>query len=128
MDKEIIETRTARIWYGEDGIIRYEVLPDAEVTLEDTIEYITIQSNLTKAKKVLNLTDIRNVKSITRKGRQYLIGEETVKLTKACALIIESPVSRIIGNFMLGLNKPDYPVKLFTIEDEAIIWLKGFVK
>jgi len=128
MEKEVIETRTAKIWFGEHGIIRYTILPKAEVTLDDTREYVRIQSKLTKTKKILNLTDIRKVKSIEREAREFLMGEEAVKITRACALIVGSSVSRVIGNFMLGLNKPAYPVKLFTSEDEAIEWLNGFIE
>ncbi|MDH5682649.1 MAG: hypothetical protein OEZ36_13750 [Spirochaetota bacterium] len=34
-----------------------------------------------------------------------------------------SPISRVIGNFFLGLNRPLFPVKLFTEKNEASKWL-----
>lgn len=126
MKNEVIETRTAEIWLDQDGIIHYKVLPGVEVTIDDTREYVKIQSGLTKNKKVLNLTDLREVKSITREARVYLSGEEAVRITAACALVIGSPVSKVIGNFFLGINKPHYPIKIFTIEEKAAEWLKGF--
>jgi hypothetical protein len=48
--------------------------------------------------------------------------------TLATALIVDSPVGRIIGNFFIGMNKPGIPVKIFDSEDKAIQWLRGFIK
>jgi hypothetical protein len=127
MRNETIETKTARIRLV-NGIIHYQVVPEAEVTIEDTREYVEIQAKLTGGKKIPNLTDLRDVKSITREARAYLSGEEAVSLTSACALIIGSPVSKIIGNFFLGLNKPAYPTRLFISEENAFEWLKGFIE
>ena len=126
MKNEVIETRTAEIWLDQDGIIHYKVLPGVEVTIDDTREYVKIQCGLTKNKKVLNLTDLREVKSITHEAREYLSGEEVERITAACALLIGSPVSKVIGNFFLGINKPPYPIKIFTTEEKAAEWLKGF--
>ena len=41
---------------------------------------------------------------------------------------LRSPLTRAIGNFFLGLNKPLMPTRLFTSEEEALAWLKTFVK
>jgi hypothetical protein len=46
----------------------------------------------------------------------------------AAALLIGSPLTRAIGNFFMGLNKPLIPTRLFTSETEALAWLKGFVR
>jgi hypothetical protein len=41
----------------------------------------------------------------------------------AFAILIDSSVSRVVGNFFLGINKPAVPTKLFTNEKEAVKWL-----
>jgi hypothetical protein len=38
-----------------------------------------------------------------------------------------NPVSRIIGNFYMGINKTAMPVKMFSNEKEAMAWLKTFL-
>ena len=50
------------------------------------------------------------------------------KLFLAQAIIVDSPVSRLIGSFFLGLNKPPFPTKLFTSEADAVEWLKGYLQ
>lgn len=43
------------------------------------------------------------------------------------AVIVKSPLSRVIGNFLMGLNKPEIPARLFDNEQEAIHWLKNYL-
>ncbi len=38
-----------------------------------------------------------------------------------------APLSRAIGNIFMGLNKPDFPLRLFTSDAEALAWLTGFL-
>ena len=45
---------------------------------------------------------------------------------RATALLTSSPVSKTIGNFFMGLNKPLSPTRLFTNSDKAIQWLHTF--
>lgn len=37
-------------------------------------------------------------------------------------------MSRVLGSFFIGLNKPTMPVKLFTSEKEALNWQQTFIK
>lgn len=127
----MIETRTAKLWLGENGIIYQKILPQAKITFEDVKENIEISKKLggkNRSKKLLFLTDGRQVKSIDRKARHYSSSNEVMEYTLALAVIIGSALSRMIGNLFIGINKPSYPLKLFTSEDKAIEWLKGFIE
>jgi hypothetical protein len=66
--------------------------------------------------------------AMDREARLFFAGEETAKVESAAALIIDSLLSRAIGNFFMGLNKPIIPTRLFTSEAEALAWLKGLVR
>jgi len=61
-----------------------------------------------------------------KESRRFHAGEMPEQYAKAVALIEKSPVSKVIGNFFLGINKPPFPTKLFTKKHEAIHWLKKF--
>lgn len=128
MSIEKIKTRTADIWLGEDGIIRVISLPSVEVTLEDIKEINGHLAILSMGKKIPIFDDIRGVKSITREARLFTSSAEAVQVGRAVALLIGSPVSKVIGNFFLGINKTPYPTRLFTSEVEAVKWLKGFIE
>ena len=51
------------------------------------------------------------------------MAKEGAECITASALLVESALSRMIGNIFLTINKPDVPVKLFTNEQEAKKWL-----
>jgi hypothetical protein len=119
-------TRTVRIWLGDDGIIRMVDLPGTEEALEDAVENVKTVWNVSEGKKRPVLIDIRGLKSITREARQYYASGETARFGRAIGLVIGSPMTRVIGNFFFQLNRPALPLKLFTSEEKALEWLKGF--
>jgi hypothetical protein len=119
-----IEINTFFTWMGEDGICRTVTKPMAEIDLEDAIENTIVVTGLYAGKKFPLLVDSRNIKSMTREARQHFStnGRET-KLT-SFAILVKSPLSKVIGNFFMGLNKPQVPARLFDNESDAIDWLK----
>jgi hypothetical protein len=128
MKDEMIETRTQKIWLGEDGILYTKVLPGAELTLVEAQRITEAEFKLAGGQKRPMLVDIRQVKSITREAREHFAGESVRRFVSAVALCIQSPLSQVIGNFFMGYNKPLFPTKLFTSEGEAIDWLRGFME
>jgi hypothetical protein len=127
MEIKKITTRTQTQWL-EDGIVYSQSNPGAEHTLADAIENIQAGSLLSEGKKRPTLIDLRNVKSINKEARTYYSGEEAAKIDLAVAILIDNAISKIIGNFFLGLNKTLFPTRLFTKEKEAIEWLKTFIE
>lgn len=73
------------------------------------------------------LVDSRNINSITKEARDHFAMRGRSPGVTAIAILIASPVSRLIGNFYMGLNKPVVPTKLFTEEDKAMRWLGKFL-
>ena len=123
---EEITTKHGTIWL-EDGILHTSANPNVEHTLMDAKRDLMVFRNLALGVKRPLLSDISNVKSVSREAREFFAGEETGKIISAIGLIIKSPISRVIGNFYLSVNRPSFPVKLFTSEEEAIRWLKPFI-
>lgn len=69
------------------------------------------------------LVDIDRTRGLDRESRQIF---QNAGGFRAIALLVSSPVSRVIANLFIGLNKPATPIRLFTAEDDAIEWLKSF--
>ena len=118
------ELRTYYTWMGEDGIARTAVKKGAEIVLSDAMENSVAVNELKGPEQFVLIVDTREIKSITKEARDYfsLNGRESRVI--AFAILIGSPLSAIIGNFFMGLNKPRVPVKLFTNEESAIKWCK----
>jgi len=120
-------TNVARVWLGDDGIVRIIHNVDAVVKLEDAQEvmaaYMEIRSGLSRPL----LVDTSSMKVLARDARQYYAGEEAAKVATAAAIIVGTPVSRVLGSFYLGLSHPKIPSRLFTSDREALVWLKDFL-
>lgn len=116
-------------WMGEDGIVRTKVKAHAEVTLKEAQENSDVVNSYFRQskKKYPLLIDSRQIKSISKEARDHFSIQNRETGITSFAVLIDSPLSRIIGNFFMGLNKPSVPAKLFTNEEEAIAWLKQFL-
>ncbi len=114
-------------WMGDDGIVRTKVKPLAEVSLKESIENSRAVNSFKTEKKYPLLIDSRNIKSITKEARDYFSIRNRETRINSFAVIINSPLSRVIGNFFMGLNKPSVPAKLFNNEADAINWLKQYL-
>jgi hypothetical protein len=127
MEREEI-VRVARLWLGEDGIVRIIHVSGAEVTLEDARETMAAYLKLNQGKRCPLFVDTKTMKSMSRETRKYYAGEEAAKVASAAAIIVGTPVSRVLGNFYLGLSNPHLPSRLFSSEEEALEWLKGYLE
>ena len=122
---ETRKTRTCEFVY--DGVVIGRFLPGAVVTVDDAIENIAVTAELTQGRRVPVLVDLRHARSQSAQAREYLAGPEANKVSNAVALLIGSPISRALGNFYLGFNRPNVPTRLFTDENEARQWLTSFL-
>ena len=125
-DDSVVHTRTAVVWIEEDRFIRSAVREGAEETLDDAKEFAGAVKKLNRGRALPLLIDMRGLKSIVRDARVYYRAGEFSREISACALLIDSPLTRIIAAFLLGMNKPSYPLKSFRSVDEALAWLEGF--
>jgi len=81
-----------------------------------------------QGKRLPAFIDSKKLKSISRDARHYLASDEAEAHVKALALIVGTPVSKVFGNCFLGIRKHKVPTRLFTSDDAALAWLKGFVE
>lgn len=128
-EKEIFETKVAKVWLGDDGISRVIFLPKGGVTLDEAKEIISIRSKLIlEGTKNPVLVDESKNFSITRDARDHFSSMEATEITSALAFLVESKVTRLLVNFFIRINKSTYETKVFTSESKAIKWLKEFLK
>lgn len=108
----------------EDGIVQIECRPQTIMDIaEARLSTRRVQELIGKEPKPL-LCDLTNVVKMSRECRNHFAGREHAQVFSRCALIINNPISKIIGNFFLGANKPLRPTRLFTNIDDGIKWLK----
>lgn len=116
-------TRSSRIVFGEDGIVRITVHPGTEMSLADAQENLRLVSSAFDGRPVPVLVDISKIRSLAPEARRHFEGPESTRVHRALALLVGSPVARVIGNFFLSAVRGRVPTRLFTAEADAIAWL-----
>ncbi len=114
-------------WMGEDGICRTKIKPGACVTLKEAAENTDAVTSFYKDKRFPLLIDSRGIKSMDREARNQFSTNNRETRINSFAVVVKSPLSRVIGNFFMGLNKPQVPAKLFDNEVKALEWLRTFL-
>jgi hypothetical protein len=127
MESKIIESRVFQT-YIKDNICRTTVKLNASIEIADAKENTKIIGELSKGNIYPILVDLRKINTISKEARDYFSMHNRSAGVTAIAMLIKSPVSSIIGNFFLGLNKPTVSTQLFTSEDKAIKWLQQFIR
>ena len=122
----VIETRVYYTWMGADGIARTQVKPGSEVVLADALENSKAVNDLAGPSTYPLMIDARQITSITKEARDYFSMRGRESRVIALAIVIDSPLSRIIGNFFMGLNKPRVPTRLFGDTESAAEWCLNF--
>jgi uncharacterized protein YlzI (FlbEa/FlbD family) len=123
---KLTEQKTEKINFllRDDNIMHIECAPNTIMTLLEGMESTRIVGEIVNRVPQPMLCDLTNVIKMTQECRNHFAGPQHAAIFTKCALIVTSPIAKIIGNFFLGANKPIKPTRLFTNKDEAIKWLK----
>lgn len=119
-----MRTRTCALWL--DRFVYGRFHDGAEVTGDDARENLRATSALVQGRPTPVIVDLRPIRSQTAEARAAFAGPEATRVTRACALVIESPLSRVLGNFYLGFNRPASPTRLFNSVADAEAWVSTF--
>lgn len=126
MENEI-RTKQALIWKDEENIVHVKYEKGSKLGLSDAESVYFGIANLSKGLQVkLVIADITGIKSFNKGFRDYYDDKRLSSLAEAVATIVGSPLSKTLGNLYLKLNKPIFPIQLFTHESEAINWLQNY--
>jgi hypothetical protein len=118
------EAAKIKFTLGPDMILRTECLPNTIMDLDDALESTRISWEMVNHVERPLLCDLTYVIKMSQECRRHFSGADHAKTFNKCALIVTSPISKLIGNFFLGLNRPIKPTRLFNSKEEGLKWLK----
>jgi hypothetical protein len=124
--KNAIEITHYFTWMGADGIARTKIKPGSSITITHARENSLAVNSLPGPKFPL-LIDSRDIRSMTKEAREFFSTNGRETKINSMAVVINSPISRVIGNFFLGINKPPVPTRLFDNPEDAANWLKQYL-
>ncbi|MGQ0506542.1 MAG: DUF7793 family protein [Myxococcaceae bacterium] len=126
---EPLMTQTCGFELDPRGFIRAALVMDAEIELAHAKENVAALAQLSNGRRMPVLVDSRGIRSETRDAREHLVSEEAEKVTAAVALLVGSPVSRMLGSFFLQQHLNErIPTRMFTDEVQALAWLLTFAE
>jgi hypothetical protein len=124
----MIETRVFYTSLEMEGYILTRVKPGSEIQLQDAKDNTAAVIKISDGIIYPLLVDLREIKSISKEARDHFSMRGRKPNVSAVAMLVKSPVSRIIGNFFIGFAKPVVPTRIFSMEKSAIDWVKNQVQ
>jgi hypothetical protein len=121
-------TNTYEKFWVEDEILIGEFFKGLTLDVDGAKICVKDRITFSKGKNYPFLVDTRGLVHITKEARDYLGSTDGSEGVIASAILIGSPVTRIIGNFFMSINKPIIPVRLFNEREDAKKWLSQFIK
>ena len=117
----MIDLSVADVWLNEDGVIWMRFKPCESHTPEDPIAVLKAHNDLAGDEEAPVISDIREVSvGADRRAREYYVSEESSRLKLGMAMLVKSPMERMLGNVLFRINRPPYPSKMFSSEDKAL--------
>lgn len=117
---------TAVITRHEQGYVIIDQTPGALQTWDTASEMMHAVATLVPETERAAIVVITNQSRTTRDARRAF-SEVGGQVLSCVALVIDSRISEITGNFFLRLNSPPYPSRLFRDETAAREWATQFV-
>ena len=115
--------RCYRVWWDEEaGVARTDWRAGAVCGLAEA-QAVNEEILAMGQGKVLSLVDLRDVRSIDRPAREFFMNSSAD--FHAVALLAGSAATRMLANFFMGLKRGAIPVRMFTVEADAVNWLRA---
>ena len=126
----IVASRTCpgfTVGMREDGILVYQPRPGADVSYDFAAQVLELGLQLAEGRTRPTLVLMQDVARIDREARAFFASEAYLRLVYRTALVVSSPVSRVIGNFLVGLNRVKFPCRVFDDQERAVAWLRSAI-
>jgi hypothetical protein len=123
---ETIEMAIADIWIDAEKITWMRFKQTDRHSIEEAQQVVNAHNALANGVKTPVLADLREITTgADRQARQYYVSEESSRCKLGMAMLVSSPLQRMLGNLFMKLNSPPYPTRLFKEEVAALIWLRA---
>ena len=126
MKNNMFESEFIKFWI-EEGMLFGSYTKGLNIDIGMAKKIADSRVSYCKGKDYPHILEISGITSTSREAREYFSKDQGTKHMKSLALIVESPLSRTIGNFFLILNKPKIPTKIFTVKAEAAEWSRSYL-
>lgn len=111
------------MWRDRDGVVHLEWVARSHITIDDARDATSAMSQLTGGQRAALLVNAHNTLAMDRPARMEFVNRSD--LVNGVALVVATPLSRLMGNFFIAVNSPVAPTRLFDDEESALEWLRS---
>ena len=122
-----MKTSIGTMWIDRSGVLWHRLDIGVLVTEEHAEETLQAVRELTGGKPVPAIVDIRGAAFADRAARDGFAGDDSTSVELATALIVDNAFSNRLANLYLKMSKPHRPVRMFTSEKEALVWVRTYL-
>ena len=123
-DRETYKGDIATYWF-DDGIL-ISLSKSPRRTVENIMANVQLVKQITNNRPVPLLIYLSNSPVPDKEARKYST-EQLPVIYSAMAMVSKPGLSKFIMNILFALKKPPIPIKTFTDDTEAKIWLTQFL-
>ena len=123
--RAVFETAVATVYAEDDGTVVLRFREGCRMTAENTPEVVSAHVAAAAGAKRPTLSDVRGIRAASREARELAAGVEAASVTRCMAILVENPVSRVLGNLFIRVRRPGYPTRMFSDEGSARLWLRS---
>lgn len=112
----------------KDDILTGTYKKNVHIDLAIAKEIVRTRKSFTRGKIMPSLILSEGVVSIDKAAREYFVSQEATDGLSATAIVVRTAFSRFLGNVFMQLNKSPMPVRIFSTQAKAEIWLTQFIQ
>ena len=124
--KPFAENKFAKFWI-DDHTVHFIYNDGVYVDFEAAQKIVQERLQIQKGKSYPVFCDMTGLVGSDKNARDYLANEGS-KLVKAVAALVSNPMTRMMLNFYLKINKPKTPTRSFTKKADALEFLKTYIE
>lgn len=124
-DTQTFATRTSVYRVVEPGIIEQRVNEGALQTVADAEANCAAFLRMAGEPGACCLVDMRTAGPAEPGVNDVYASERLAERVHALALLTESAVSHMVGNFFLAIKQPPMPTRMFRSREQALGWLRS---
>lgn len=115
----------ANFWTDDEGFVHIDFKPVHNHGIEQARTVVDVHNQLAAGDPVCILADLQStISGANREARAYYTTAEASKYKKGMAMVVRTPIQKVLGNVFVGMSRPPYPTKIFTSTEDALGWLR----
>ncbi|GEM_PF-1578977 len=123
----MIRVQAAEVHRHSHDIVAIRFLPKVSVEVEHARELIDAVLRIAEGRRHGNLVNVTELMFMSSEAHA-VFSKQSPSALSGTAVIISSGVQRVLGNLYLSVARPTNPTKLFTKEQEALVWLRNLTR